>query len=270
MILKAIAIGLVMALGLFSDKGMGDPMLRRPLVMAPIVGLLLGNLEKGIVMGATLEVVFLGTSQIGGALPSDSMTGSIFGTAFAILTNQSTQIALTLSIPIAILAVSLNQFILFVVGLLEEKFQQSIDKNNYRRFVQLHYGMIGLQVALYFFVGFVGLLAGTTAIQHLLNIIPTVIMNGLNLAGKMLPALGIALLLNMLWDSKLAVFGLFGFVLSAYAHLPLIAIACIGLVVSVAIGLQDHNTKKMVDSVSAKTVTNNNSLDDDKEDDFFD
>ncbi|MBA1434064.1 PTS mannose/fructose/sorbose/N-acetylgalactosamine transporter subunit IIC [Bombilactobacillus bombi] len=262
MLYQALVVGLVMALGVYSDKGLGDPMLRRPLVMGPIVGLLLGNLEKGVIVGAAIEVVFLGTTQIGGALPSDSMTGSIFGTAFAIITNQSTQIALTLAIPISILAVFLNQLTLFAVGLLEEKFKQLINKENYHAFVLLHYSMIAFQCIVYFLVGMVGILAGTHAIQHILNIIPAVLMNGLNLAGKLLPALGIALLLNMLWDSKLSVFVLFGFVLSAYLKLPLIAIACLGLVISVTIALQENKFSTEIKKVGNNTSNNG--------DDFFD
>ncbi|MBA1393950.1 hypothetical protein EQ500_08750, partial [Lactobacillus sp. XV13L] len=142
MLYQALVVGLVMALGVYSDKGLGDPMLRRPLVMGPIVGLLLGNLEKGVIVGAAIEVVFLGTTQIGGSLPADSMTGSIFGTAFAIITHQSTQIALTLAIPISLLAVFLNQLILFIVGLMEEKFKRMIDTKNYHIFIVLHYSII--------------------------------------------------------------------------------------------------------------------------------
>ncbi|MBA1395065.1 PTS mannose transporter subunit IIC, partial [Lactobacillus sp. XV13L] len=107
-----------------------------------------------------------------------------------------------------------------------------------------------------------GILIGTNAIQHFLNIIPNVVMEGLNLAGKLLPALGIALLLNMLWDSKLSVFVLFGFILSAYLKLPLIAIACLGLVVSITIALQDQKLDSDIKKFG--NATNN------KGDDFFD
>lgn len=263
MLYQALVVGLVMALGVYSDKGLGDPMLRRPLVMGPIVGLLLGDLEKGIIVGAAIEVVFLGTTQIGGALPSDSMTGSIFGTAFAIITHQSTQIALTLAVPISILAVFLNQLTLFIVGLMEEKFKQSIETENYHKFIILHYSMLAFQCFVYFCVGMIGILAGTKAIQHILNIIPNILMNGLNLAGKLLPALGIALLLNMLWDFKLSIFVLFGFVLSAYLKLPLIAIACLGVVVSFTIALQEQKFSADIEKI--KTAPANN-----EGDDFFD
>lgn len=263
MIYESLVVGGLMAFGLFSDKALGDPMLRRPLVMGALVGLLLGDLRQGLIMGAAIEVVFLGTSQIGGSLPSDTMTGSIFGTAFAILTNQNVEIALTLAIPISMLAVAINQACLFVVGLFLDRFNSLVDKGEYKKFATLHWALCLAQCAVYFIVGFVGISLGTTAIQHLLDVIPQVIMDGLTLTGQILPALGIALLLNMLWDSKIAVFALLGFVLNAYLGMPLMGIACIGIVVAVVVGLRDKELVEMSNNNTTSTSTTNG-------DDFFD
>lgn len=259
---EAIVVGGLMAFGLFTDKGLGDPMIRRPLVMGTLVGLLLGDLQQGIIMGAAIEVVFLGTSQIGGALPSDTMTGSIFGTAFALITNQTPAIALTLAIPISMLAVALNQLILFIVGMLVERFKNLIEEGKYKQFIRLHWGIILFQCSIYFIVGFLGILLGTNAIQSVLDAIPNVLMSALTIMGQILPALGMALLLNMLWDKKIAVFTLLGFVLSAYLELPLIAIACIGVVIAVSVGLQEYQVSKLKENKEFATEL--------KGDDFFD
>lgn len=110
MLKAAIIIAVVMFVADLSDMAMGDPMLRRPLVISAVVGLLLGDLTQGVIIGASLEVVFLGVTQIGGTLPSDTMTGAIFGTAFSILSGSGTEVALSLAVPISILAVFINQF----------------------------------------------------------------------------------------------------------------------------------------------------------------
>ena len=49
--------------------------------------------------------------------------------------------------------------------------------------------------------------------------IPDVIMNGLTVAGNMLPAVGMAMLLQMLWDNKIAIYFLLGFILVAYLYI---------------------------------------------------
>lgn len=262
MFLNALAIGFVMFLGSLSDTALGDPMLRRPIVMSTIVGLLLGDLQAGIIIGATLEVVFLGMTQIGGALPSDTMTGSIFGAAFAILTNQGTEVALTLAVPISMLAVFVNQLILFFRGTLIVRFNNYIDRGEFKKFERLHLtSTFGVPV-IYGLIGFVGIMLGTSVIESLISSLPDVVMNGLTITGQLLPALGLALLLNMLWDKSLGFFILFGFVLSAYLEMPLIAIAIIGAVFAVYSGLKDKEINDRVKNNALEPATN-------VEDDFF-
>lgn len=43
--------------------------LNRPIVVAPLVGLLLGDFQTGIIMGASLEAIFMGISAVGGSVP---------------------------------------------------------------------------------------------------------------------------------------------------------------------------------------------------------
>ncbi|EHC28083.1 PTS system protein, mannose-specific 2C component, partial [Salmonella enterica subsp. enterica serovar Alachua str. R6-377] len=45
---------------------------------------MLGDMETGIVMGATLELAFIGSFSVGASLPPDVVTGGILGVAFAI------------------------------------------------------------------------------------------------------------------------------------------------------------------------------------------
>lgn len=54
--------------------------------MGPIIGLLLGDLQTGIILGGVFESVFLGVIAVGGAIPADALVGSTIGTATAILT----------------------------------------------------------------------------------------------------------------------------------------------------------------------------------------
>ncbi len=42
----------------------GSTMWNRPIVVAPLVGLALGDLDTGIKLGATLELVFMGAFPV--------------------------------------------------------------------------------------------------------------------------------------------------------------------------------------------------------------
>lgn len=261
MIGTALLIGLVMFIAQFSDMGMGDIMLKRPLVVSALTGLVLGDLQAGVIMGASLEVVFLGITSIGGAMPSDSTTGAIFGTAFAILSNQGAEVALTLAVPISLLAVILNQASFIVIGALMDKIDKYAASGDQKGLTRLHFAIMFLKPLSYGVLGFFGILLGAEAVSNFVNSIPEVIMNGLTVTGQLLPALGLAILLNMLWEKKIAVFFFLGFVLASYLNLPLIAIAIIGVVIAGFTAVKEQEINEM------RLSTSNASIDD--EEDFF-
>lgn len=51
----------------------------------PVVGLILGDVHTGLLVGGTLELVWMGMVPLAGAQPPNVVIGGIIGTAFAIL-----------------------------------------------------------------------------------------------------------------------------------------------------------------------------------------
>src|SRR5438445_12482046 len=52
-------------------KGALQLMLSRPLVVAPVLGWLLGDARGGLTLGVPLELLFLGGVNLGGSLPDN-------------------------------------------------------------------------------------------------------------------------------------------------------------------------------------------------------
>jgi len=94
MLLTATLLGLIAALGILEGRLMGVTMIDRPLVMCTLTGLVCGNLTEGILIGATLELIFLGNVAIGAAHPPDIVTGAILATAFSIMSGRGPEAAL--------------------------------------------------------------------------------------------------------------------------------------------------------------------------------
>lgn len=61
--------------------------------------------------------------------------------------------------------------------------------------------------------------------------IPEVITDGLTIATGMLPAIGFAMLAQMIMNKKIVPFFFLGFVLSAYFKIPVVGIAILGLII---------------------------------------
>src|SRR4029077_9016887 len=87
-----------------SEDFLGTTLLSRPLVLGPLVGLVLGDPVQGVIIGGTLELIFMGNIKVGAAIPPDVITGGVLGAAFAIQSGKGAAVAHALAIPISILA----------------------------------------------------------------------------------------------------------------------------------------------------------------------
>ncbi|KAF1304178.1 PTS mannose/fructose/sorbose/N-acetylgalactosamine transporter subunit IIC [Enterococcus saccharolyticus] len=218
----------------------GQSMMERPLVVGLVTGLLMGDLKTGILMGASLEAVFMGNVNIGGVIAAEPVTATTLATTFAIIANIEQEAAMTLAIPIGMLAAFV---VMFLKNVFMNIFAPLLDKaareNNQFMISFLHWGTWVIYYLIIASISFFGILAGSGPVNALVENIPETLMNGLSAAGGLLPAVGFAMLMKLLWDNKLAVFYLLGFILTAYVQLPAVAVAGIGIVIAVMISQRD-------------------------------
>ena len=108
MILKAVFVGLIAAYGRIEQGWLGQQMIARPIWLCTLVGLLLGDLKQGIIIGGSLELIWAGVVQVG-AVPTEVVTGSTVACGLAILNNLSVAEAVTIAIPVGLLATLIGQ-----------------------------------------------------------------------------------------------------------------------------------------------------------------
>ena len=107
MLVQAILVGLVGAFGCL-DYQLGTLYAFRPIVLCPLVGLVLGDLQSGLAIGASLELLFMGSISIGAYVPPNETVGGVLACAFAIQLGQGTETAIALAMPIAVLALTIG------------------------------------------------------------------------------------------------------------------------------------------------------------------
>ncbi|WP_295721126.1 PTS system mannose/fructose/sorbose family transporter subunit IID [Mucilaginibacter sp.] len=214
---------------------LGTTLLSRPLVLGPLVGLVLGDVKQGVMIGATLELIFMGNIKVGAAIPPDIITGGVLGTAFAILSHKGPAIALALAVPISILAEMVISGLFVFRAIYNKKFAQYADHGDYESIQRLHILSGLLKPLLMGIIVFVALETGSTAIKSFLNLIPAWVQSGLQVAGNMLPALGFALLMNLMFNKKVAPYFFLGFTLAAFLKLPIIAIGGLGVIIALIV-----------------------------------
>ena len=244
------------------DRVISWQTLTRPIVVAPITGLFLGDFETGILMGAALESIFMGISAIGGSVPADATTSSIIAVAFTIISGTDVEAGLAIAMPIGTVLATVGQLMKPVLASLAPYWEKMAKSGNVKSF-KFQIILMGLIVDRIFqaAVIFFAVAFGVEGLQSVIASLPAFVMNGLNAGSAMMTAIGFAILTSMIWNKEIGVFFFAGFVLTKYVGLGALPLAILATVVAV---MYFYNDKKILElKNSTASVAAND------EEDFF-
>lgn len=172
-----------------------------PVFAGFVAGLVMGDLETGLLIGGSLQLMVLGVGTFGGASRIDATSGAVLATAFAVAQDIDPEIAIsTIAVPVAALLVYTDILGRFSTTFFAHRVDAAIERFDYKG-IERNYllGALpwGLSRALPVFLA---LALGGGFVQALVDGIAEYqwLANGLVLAGRMLPGLGFAILLHYL------------------------------------------------------------------------
>ncbi|MGY0354260.1 PTS mannose/fructose/sorbose/N-acetylgalactosamine transporter subunit IIC [Enterococcus avium] len=248
MVAQALMLGLIAGIGILDGRIFGQMMFDRPLVTGLFVGIVLGDVKQGIIIGAQLELIWMGIAGIGAATPPDVVTGGILGTAFAIISGSGVEVALALAVPIAVLAQTLGVVVRIANTYFAHKADKYAKEANYRGMAISMWIPVCLFFLSTFLPTFLAILLGADQVSNLINSIPKVILDGMGVAGSLLPAIGFALLMDMLFSKKMAPFFFIGFLAAAYGGMNITAIALFAVCLAFILHFYIEPKKELTDS----------------------
>lgn len=229
---QGFLVALIGSLVYMESRLGGQHMLDRPIIIAPLVGIVMGDFHTGLVLGGQLELVWMGLIGIGTTTPPDVVVGSALATALAIRTGANWQTTLTLAVPIALIA----QMIAIAAGSFNALFAHYVDheieKGNWKALPIGQWSGSAIMFLSKFVPIIVGYAVGAPAVKAIVKAIPKVIQDGLTQSGNLLPALGIAMLMLLTYDRKYAPFLFLGFSLVAFLKVPMIGAAMLGGIIA--------------------------------------
>jgi mannose/fructose/N-acetylgalactosamine-specific phosphotransferase system component IIC len=214
----------IMVLRCFSDV-----LYYAPVVPAAITGALLGNVQTGLVVGGTVQLMFIGVFIVGASVPPNPFMASILATAFSILTGASTGATIALVVPVAIFSQLLTLgFMSFNVILTHWADKMAADGNT--KGLDLLNSLNGMGWDLVnVFPAFFAVGLGVDLAKGWLAAIPGWLADGLGYTGGVLPALGFGMLLLIIASAEVWPFFFIGFLAAVYLKLNAIAGAVLGL-----------------------------------------
>lgn len=203
--------------------------LSKPAIAGFLAGIIMGDIQTGLVVGATLQLMVLGVGTFGGASIPDFATGAIIGTALGVVSGKGIQFAIGISVPVGLLMVQLDVLARFCNVYFAHRIDihiKNLDFKKINRDSWLSLVPIGLSRAIPVAIS---LCLGNGAVKAILKYAPEWLMGGLKLAGAVLPVVGIAILLHYMPINKFFAFLIIGYLLAAYLKIPMMGIALFGL-----------------------------------------
>ncbi|WP_336662621.1 PTS mannose/fructose/sorbose/N-acetylgalactosamine transporter subunit IIC [Leucobacter sp. USHLN154] len=234
---QAVLIGLVAALTHLDGAWFGEMKFREPIITGFLVGLILGDVAGGLVIGAALQLMWMGITGVGVTPKLDIGVGGTIGAAAALSTGAGAEKAILFAVPVALLMQFVDTLMTSAFSALMPVAERQIDQLKINSVQAIHYmcGVIALIV--YFVPTFAGMYYGNEAIQAIVDALPEWLNNGLIGISVLLPALGFAMLLDIILTPKLVPFLILGFVPAAFVghDLTMVGIAAIAVAIALVI-----------------------------------
>ena len=194
---------------------------------------MLWDIGTGLAVGATLQLMILGVGTYGGASIPDYVTGAMIGTVFAITSGKGMEFGMGLAVPVGLLMVQLDVLARFSNVFFSKRVEAAIERLDFKgisRNTWLGAFSWGLSRAIPVFLM---LIFGQNLVNTITEHMPEWLMSGLSVAGGLLPAVGIAILLRYLPVKNYIAYLLIGFIAAAYLKIPMVGVAIMGVALAI-------------------------------------
>lgn len=207
--------------------------LASPIMLGFLLGLVYGDIPTGLMIGANIQLVYLGVVIAGGNVPSDQVLAAAIAIPIAMETGIDGQAAVAIAIPFGVLGVLLDQVKRTTnIFWLHKADKYAIDGNELGIF-NCAFTFPVLAAFIYRFVPVFAInMVGPTAATYVLDMLPEWVMTGFSVAGGILPAMGFAMIIMVIGKKQFLPYFFIGFFISAYLGLGMIACAVFGTLVA--------------------------------------
>ena len=204
-----------------------------PLFTAMICGFVLGDVSTAMKIGATIQPMFLAFTAAGGTAVWDETAATIGGCTITMVSGLPVESAVTIAVPLSLLCAQLHTIRRLIMVYPVQKADQYAKTCNTKGImfmatwwtiiVKFFLFAIPMIIAIYF---------GAEAVGNFITQLPEWITNALNATGKLLPALGFAMTINVIGRPQFLPFFLGGFFFAQYSGISCIPLALAGLFIA--------------------------------------
>lgn len=207
----------------------------KPLLLGFMVGLVLGDPITGTIVGATIQLIYLGLMSTGGSYPADSALAGILGTAAAITTGLSAAEAVAIAVPIGLVGTALYQLRMLSAVPFTHLADKYAAEGNTRKVFWANVGYTQIVLgALYIIPCTLACYFGVNAISGVVAALSgSIVLSVLGVVGGVLPVIGIAMNMKAIFKGDARLFFFIGFLMVVYLNFNLIAVSVMALIFAI-------------------------------------
>lgn len=189
--------------------------LYRPIIACAIIGAILGNLEIGLMVGGTYEVMVIGNMPVGGAQPPNPVMAGIAGCILAIKANLPVEAALGVAVVFSVFGQYMVTLVFTFMAGLMSKADKAAEEANPAGITQVNFISMGILGTLFAVVAVLCYTGGEAMGETLSNLAVTyswLFDGGLAVAGGMMKFVGFGILMKIMMAPDL-----WGFLFAGFA-----------------------------------------------------
>ena len=184
-----------------------------PIVVGVVAGLIYGDLTKGLIMGGGIAAAFAGIIAPGGNLPTDSALAATTIIPIALATGLSPVQAIAFAVPMGLVGAFVTNLRKMINVAFVHKADDYAAQGNTAGITRCAVIWPPLiELPLLFLPVFLIVMFGQGAMLAFMNVVPNWVMHGLAVAGGVMPAIGFALIMNMIGKRKMIPYVILGFI----------------------------------------------------------
>lgn len=236
------SIGLaIMAIIVGVDFWLEGLFIFRPIIVSTLTGVILGDVQLGLLTGGITELAFAGLTPAGGTQPPNPVLAGVMSTVIAYTTKTEASGAMALALPFSFLMQYIILFCYSTFSFFMKGADKAAEEADTAKIVKINMTCTAIIALLYGLVVFLCAYVAQDAMKTFVEILPAWLTHGFEVAGGILPAVGFAMLLKVMLKGEFVPYLLIGFVIACFLdYSNLLPIAVVG----VALALFVYNIEK--------------------------
>ena len=215
----------------------------RPIIVCTLSGLILGDVQLGLLCGGITELAFAGLTPAGGTQPPNPVLAGVMTVVIAYTTGTEPAGAMALALPFSFLMQYVILFCYSSFSFFMKGADKAADEADVKGIYKTAATCTAIIALLYAAIVFLCAFVAQDAMKVLVESLPAWLTHAFEIAGGMLPAVGFAMLLKVMLKVEFIPYLLIGFVISCFlSYSNLLPIAVVG----VALALLVYNTEQSI------------------------